>query len=189
LLSSGDLYGNPGYNYQIPLSVLLPPADSLSNLLVPVCVSSSHVAYATLRMEPQYMIMGHSAGVVAAISIKTGVAVQNVDTAVLNSLLLADNQTLGNSPPPPLPPPIPGANCTFYQGIKYVHVNTSWPAQSKEECCNICRQHKCAFAVFRFAGFPANTCWAGEGYEEAELDSDIYVCVPHGNPLPPPSKS
>jgi malonyl CoA-acyl carrier protein transacylase len=87
----------PGYSYQIPLSVVLPPANVLSNLLVPVCVSSSHVAYSTLRMEPQFMIMGHSTGVVAALSIQTGATVQNIDTAVLHSLLLADNQTLSRN--------------------------------------------------------------------------------------------
>jgi hypothetical protein len=79
--------------YQLPLSLIMPKRSEVSNLLVSVCVSASHVAYATVRMEPQYMIMGHAAGAVAAISILDSTErVQNVDADHVRKALLKDGQ-------------------------------------------------------------------------------------------------
>ncbi len=76
--------------YQIPFRVLLPKKEQARNLFVPVCFSASHVAYSSLRMEPQYMILGHAAGVAAAMAIKGGTAVQDVNVADLQKILKSE---------------------------------------------------------------------------------------------------
>ena len=84
--------------YQIPYRVLVPRKNEVRNLLVPVCFSATHVAYSTLRMEPQYMILGQAAGVAAAMAIRGSLAVQDIDTAALARTLVEHGAILEYTP-------------------------------------------------------------------------------------------
>ena len=81
--------------YQVPYRSLLPRYAECDNLIVPVCLSASHVAFASVRMEPQYMMLGHAAGTAAALAVRDGRAVHRVDVAELQRRLVSQGQILG----------------------------------------------------------------------------------------------
>ena len=80
--------------YPIPYRSLTPRRDDAENLLVPVCLSASHVAFGSVRMEPTLMLLGQAAGIAAAQAARRGVAVQDVDVAVLQAALRDERQVL-----------------------------------------------------------------------------------------------
>jgi hypothetical protein len=89
-VDEGNVQVNPG-EYQIPYWVMLPKRAEATNMLVPISASSSHIGYCTLRLEPQYMIMGHAAGVATALAIESSIAVQDVNTTAMQAVLKAQN--------------------------------------------------------------------------------------------------
>jgi len=98
--NEGDIGARPPRPYQIAYGALVPRKGECANLLVPVCVSSSHIAFGAIRMEPVFMILGQSAATVAVLAIEDGVAVQDVDYPRLRERLQADGQVLEYTSPP-----------------------------------------------------------------------------------------
>ncbi len=84
--------------YQIPYRMLLPKRAEAANLLVPVCFSASHVAYSSARMEPQYMILGHAAGVAASLAVRAGKPVQDISVPDLQKTLKAQGAVFEYAP-------------------------------------------------------------------------------------------
>jgi hypothetical protein len=80
--------------YQIPYGAIIPRKTESTNLLVPLCMSASHIAYASIRMEATYMVMGESAGIAAALALKSGKAVQDIDRKELTAQLEKHGQML-----------------------------------------------------------------------------------------------
>ena len=83
-----------GYAYHIPYRAITPSASECSNLLVPVALSATHVAYSSVRVEPTWMAIGQGAGVAAALAAKAGVTVQALDYPTLRTRLLAQKVVL-----------------------------------------------------------------------------------------------
>ncbi|MHC4170273.1 MAG: FAD-dependent oxidoreductase [Planctomycetota bacterium] len=92
--NEGDIQINPGGPYPISYSAIVPKASECTNLLVPICLSSSHIAYGSIRMEPVFMILGQSAATAASMAIDDAVDVQDVDYSKLRARLLADGHVL-----------------------------------------------------------------------------------------------
>ncbi|MDQ4030570.1 MAG: FAD-dependent oxidoreductase, partial [Actinomycetota bacterium] len=80
--------------YPIPYRSLTPRREDCENLLVPVCLSASHVAFGSVRMEPTLMLLGQAAGAAAAQAARRGVAVQDVDVPALQQTLADAGQVL-----------------------------------------------------------------------------------------------
>lgn len=80
--------------YEIAFGTILPKKDQSDNLLVPVCLSASHVAYSSVRMEPQYMMLGQAAGVTAALATRGNTPVQDVSVNELQKKLRGQNAIL-----------------------------------------------------------------------------------------------
>jgi hypothetical protein len=85
--------------YPISYRSIVPRAGECKNLFVPVCLSASHIAFGSIRMEPVYMILGQSAATAASLAIDDGDAVQDVDYRKLQRRLLADGQVLQRDSP------------------------------------------------------------------------------------------
>lgn len=92
--NEGDVQSKIKGPYRIDYGCMVPKSAECTNLLVPVCVSASHIAYGSIRMEPVFMILGQSAGTAAALAVDGKSSVQDVDYEKLKARLVADGQVL-----------------------------------------------------------------------------------------------
>jgi len=93
--NEGDIGVGTKGPYQIAYGAITPKREECKNLLVPVCVSSSHIAFGSIRMEPVFMILGQSAAAAACLAVEGDVAVQDVSYDRLKERLLDGKQILG----------------------------------------------------------------------------------------------
>ncbi|MBU3125314.1 FAD-dependent oxidoreductase [Sinomicrobium sp. 2019215] len=80
--------------YPISYRSIVPAREECENLLVPVCLSASHIAFGSIRMEPVFMVLGQSAATIAVMAVNTEKAVQDIPYETLRKQLLADGQRL-----------------------------------------------------------------------------------------------
>jgi len=92
--NEGDVGVSPLKPYAVSYGSIIPKKEECTNLLVPVCISSSHIAYGSVRMEPVFMILGQSAAIAACIAIDKKEAVQEVTYENLKEKLLDRKQVL-----------------------------------------------------------------------------------------------
>lgn len=92
--NEGDIGVKTKGPYEIAYGALLPKKQQCENLVVPVCLSSSHIAYGSMRMEPVFMVLAQSAATAAVTALDDDRAVQDVSYETLRARLIADGQVL-----------------------------------------------------------------------------------------------
>jgi len=95
--NEGDVQKGGFGPYPVSYRSIVPKEDDCANLLVPVCLSATHIAYGSIRMEPVFMVLSQSAAIAASLAIDQHLSIQKIDTKKLHTLLLqnplADNST------------------------------------------------------------------------------------------------
>ena len=99
--NEGDVQVSPSGPYPVSYRALTPKKEQCQNLLVPVCFSSSHIAYGSARMEPVFMVLGESAALAACEAVDAERAVQDIDYPQLRRKLMEAGQVLEFAPPKP----------------------------------------------------------------------------------------
>ena len=118
--NEGDVQVGGFPPYPIHYLSIVPKRGECANLLVPVCLSATHIAFGSIRMEPVFMVLGQSAATAASLAIDGSLPVQEVDYAALKSRLEADGQILNYTAPPK-----PAANFTPLDSLEGVVVDDS----------------------------------------------------------------
>ena len=96
--NEGDVQVSPGGAYLISCRAILPKPHEADNLLAPVALSSSHIAYGSIRMEPVFMVLGQSAATLAAMAVETRRSIHAVPYRQLRERLAKDKQVLDLPP-------------------------------------------------------------------------------------------
>ncbi len=92
--NEGDIGVHPDEPYRIDMGSILPIREECTNLLVPVALSSSHIAFGSIRMEPVFMILGQSAATLASLAVEEGKGIHEIPYEQLKTSLLKDGQVL-----------------------------------------------------------------------------------------------
>jgi len=95
--NEGNVQANVKGPFPISYRSIIPKQKECKNLLVPVCLSSTHIAFGSIRMEPVFMVLGQSAAIAASLAIDQNIELQKLDYADLKVKLIQYNQRLGNS--------------------------------------------------------------------------------------------
>ena len=114
--NEGDVQVGGFSPYPISYRSIVPRADQCGNLLVPICVSATHIAFGSIRMEPVFMVLGQSAATAASHAIDEQTTVQKIDYAKLRERLLTDKQVLEWTGPKRGAPPV-GVDASKLPGI------------------------------------------------------------------------
>jgi hypothetical protein len=96
--NEGDVQVPPAGPYGISYRAIVPKRGQCANLVVPVALSASHIAFGSARMEPVFMLLGHAAASAAHLALASGRALQDVDYPALRRGLLADGMVLSWPP-------------------------------------------------------------------------------------------
>lgn len=96
--NEGDVEIGVKAPYPISYRSITPKREECTNLLVPVCVSASHIAFGSIRMEPVFMLLGQSAAKAASLAIDNGVKVQEVDVKEIQRMYVEDPLMDGSTP-------------------------------------------------------------------------------------------
>jgi len=92
--NEGNVEARVASPYPISYRSLIPKRNECANLLVPVCLSASHIAFGSIRMEPVFMVLGQSAATAACLAIDQKKAIQDLDYDLLEDQLISDKQRL-----------------------------------------------------------------------------------------------
>ena len=92
--NEGDVQVGGFPPYPIDFGAIVPKKDECDNLVVPVCLSASHIAFGSIRMEPVFMVLGQSGATAAMHAARSGDAIQDIDSELLQQQLLEDKQRL-----------------------------------------------------------------------------------------------
>lgn len=92
--NEGNVEAHVKAPFPISYRSIVPKKEECGNLIVPVCLSSSHIAFGSIRMEPVFMVLGQSSALIACLAIDEGKAVQNLDYSSLKKELIKEAQIL-----------------------------------------------------------------------------------------------
>jgi hypothetical protein len=92
--NEGNVEAQVAAPYPVSYRSIVPKKEECCNLLVPVCLSATHIAFGSIRMEPVFMILGQSAALIACLAIEEGKSVQDLDYTRLKRELLKQGQVI-----------------------------------------------------------------------------------------------